>query len=119
MHANTGKFANNNAVSAVNEKWIRELFTMAFNREGYCFNQRNSSMYDLTRMQPQPYWPVNHLLMRIKYDINTPIEFVTGDRSRADKWNLLSGAAELENETYTLTTLPEGEALSEVRESSN
>ncbi len=56
---------------------------------------------------------------RIKYDINTPIEFVTGDRSRADKWNLLSGAAELENETYTLTTLPEGEALSEVRESSN
>ena len=41
MHANTGKFANNNAVSAVNEKWIRELFTMAFNREGYCFNQRN------------------------------------------------------------------------------
>ncbi|MBQ4212520.1 MAG: hypothetical protein II651_05050, partial [Selenomonas sp.] len=50
---------------------------------------------------------------------NTPIEFVTGDRSRADKWNLLSGAAELENETYTLTTLPEGEALSEVRESSN
>ena len=119
MHANTGKFANNNDVSAVNEKWIRELFTMAFNREGYCFNQRNSSMYDLTRMQPQPYWPVNHLLMRIKYDINTPIEFVTGDRSRADKWNLLSGAAELENETYTLTTLPEGEALSEVRESSN
>ncbi|MBQ1417666.1 MAG: polysaccharide deacetylase family protein, partial [Selenomonas sp.] len=72
MHGNTGKFANNNAVSAVNEKWIRELFPMAFNREGYCFNQRNSSMYDLTRMQPQPYWPINHLLMRIKYDINTP-----------------------------------------------
>ncbi|WP_303840546.1 polysaccharide deacetylase family protein [Selenomonas ruminantium] len=119
MHANTGKFANNNAVSAVNEKWIRDLFTMAFNREGYCFNQRNSSMYDLTRMQPQPYWPINHLLMRIKCDINTPIEFVEGDSSRKDSWNLLDGAGELENETYTLTTLPEGEALAEVRESSN
>ena len=119
MHGNTGKFANNNAVSAVNEKWIRELFPMAFNREGYCFNQRNSSMYDLTRMQPQPYWPINHLLMRIKYDINTPIEFYAGDTSRQNNWNLLTGAAELENETYTLTTLPEGEALAEVRESSN
>ncbi len=114
MHGNTGKFANNNAVSAVNEKWIRELFTMAFNREGYCFNQRNSSIYDLTRMQPQPYWPINHLLMRIKYDVNTPIEFFVGDTSRQTDWNLLKGAAELENETYTLTTLPEGEALSKI-----
>ncbi len=116
MHGNTGKFANNNAVSDVNEKWIRELFPMAFNREGYCFNQRNSSLYDLTRMQPQPYWPINHLLMRIKYDINTPIEFYDGGDKRLDRWNLLEGAQELEKETYTLTTLPEGEALAELRD---
>ncbi len=116
MHGNTGKFANNNAVSAVNEKWIRELFPMAFNREGYCFNQRNSSLYDLTRMQPQPYWPINHLLMRIKYDINTPIEFYDGGDARLSQYNLLEGAQELENETYTLTTQPEGEALAELRE---
>ncbi len=114
MHGNTGKFANNNDVSAVNEKWIRELFPMAFNREGYCFNQRNSSLYDLTRMQPQPYWPINHLLMRIRYDINQPIDFVSGDPSRQDLWMLLKGAAELEKETYTLTTLPEDTALSKV-----
>ena len=119
MHGNTGKFANNNAVSSVNEKWIRELFPMAFIREGYCFNQRNSSIYDLTRMEPQPYWPINHLLMRIKYDINTPIDFVSGDASRQDAWNLIEGAAEIENETYTLTTMPEGEAIAEVRESSS
>ena len=117
MHGNTGKFANNSAVSAVNEKWIRELFPMAFNREGYCFNQRNSSLYDLTRMQPQPYWPINHLLMRIKYDINTPIEFYDGGDERLARWNLLEGAQELEKETYTLTTLPEQEALAEVRDS--
>ena len=119
MHGNTGKFANNNAVSAVNEKWIRELFPLTFNREGYSFNQRNSSIYDLTRMQPQPYWPVNHLLMRLKYDVNTPIDFVTGDASRQNQWNLLEGAAEIEDETYILTTLPEGSAVSQVRESSN
>ena len=117
MHGNTGKFANNNAVSAVNEKWIRDLFSMTFNREGYCFNQRNSSLYDLTRMQPQPYWPINHLLMRIKYDINTPIEFYDGGDARLSGWNLLEGAQELEKETYTLTTLPEQHALSEVRDS--
>ncbi len=117
MHGNTGKFANNNAVSAVNEKWIRELFSMTFNREGYCFNQRNSSLYDLTRMQPQPYWPINHLLMRIKYDINTPIEFYDGGDARLSGWNLLEGAQELEQETYTLTTLPEQHALAEVRDS--
>ena len=46
------------SVSYENEKWIRKLFTMNFNREGCSFNQRNSSLYDLTRMQPQPYWPV-------------------------------------------------------------
>lgn len=78
MHSNTGRFGNNRDISPVNEKWIRDLFVMNFNREGYCFNQRGSSIYDLTRMQPQPYWPVNHLLMRIKYDINQPISFKQG-----------------------------------------
>lgn len=119
MHANTGKFGNNNDVSAVNEKWIRELFRMNFNREGYCFNQRNSSLYDLTRMQPQPYWPINHLLMRIKYDVNTPITFVKGDETRQSNLNLIKGAAELEDETYTLTTLPEDEALAEIKDIGN
>ena len=115
MHGNTGKFANNNAVSAVNEKWIRELFPMAFNREGYCFNQRNSSLYDLTRMQPQPYWPINHLLMRIKYDVNAPLVFYDGGDERLSSWNLLGGAQELENETYILTTTPQGDALAAVK----
>lgn len=119
MHANTGKFANNNEVSAINEKWIRELFYMTFNREGYCFNQRNSSLYDLTRMQPQPYWPINHLLMRIKYDVNTPIEFVKGDEARQSNLNLIKGAAELEEETYTLTTLPHDEAITELKDIGN
>ena len=71
MHANTGRFGNNADVSAINEQWIRKLFKMNFNREGDCHNIRNSSVYDLTRMEPRAYWPANHLLMRIKYD-NVP-----------------------------------------------
>lgn len=108
MHSNTGRFGNNRDVSAINERWIREMFPMNFNREGFCFNQRNSSLYDLTRMQPQPYWPINHLLMRIKYDIDQPIQFLPGDVKRQKQLLLLEGAAELEEETYILTTLPEG-----------
>ena len=114
MHSNTGRFGNNRDVSAVNESWIRELFPMNFNREGYCLNLRNSSIYDLTRMQPQPYWPINHLLMRIKYDIDQPIEFLPGDVKRQEGLKLLEGAAELEEETYILTSLPTGRGLARI-----
>lgn len=117
MHSNTGRFGNNRDISPVNEKWIRDLFVMNFNREGYCFNQRNSSIYDLTRMQPQPYWPVNHLLMRIKYDINQPITFKQGDDRHQQDWVNLKGAAQIKAEKYILTTLPEGEALSRLQSS--
>lgn len=110
MHANTGRFGNNWDVSHINEKWIRTLFAMNFNREGDCFNRRNSSIYDLTRMQPQPYWPVNHLLMRIKYDTNKPMEFQTGDASRQEDWQVTGGVAEIGEELYTLTTEPHSKA---------
>ena len=117
MHSNTGRFGNNRDISPINEQWMRNLFTMNFNREGYCFNQRNSSIYDLTRMQPQPYWPVNHLLMRIKYDINQPITFKRGDSRHQQDWVNLKGAAQIKAEKYILTTLPEGEALSRLQDS--
>ena len=119
MHANTGKFGNNNDISAINEKWIRTLFAMNFNREGYCFNQHNSSIYDLTRMQPQPYWSVNHLLMRIKYDINQPITFIQGDEARQKDWTLQDGASEIKEEQYILTTLPKGEAMARLNNSND
>lgn len=117
MHANTTQFGNNNEVSAVNEKWIRKLFTINFNREGYSLNQRNSSMYDLTRMQPKPYWPVNHLLMRIKYDVGQDISFVQGDEVRQEKWDLLKGASEIQGPILILTTLPEKNAIIKLKNS--
>lgn len=116
MHANTGKFGNNPHVSAVNERWIRELFPMNFNREGFVLNERRSSLYDLTRMQPQPYWPINHLLMRIKYDTNDDLTFVEGNQERRKAWELLEGALEVSGESLILTTLPEGRALARLQE---
>ncbi len=115
MHSNTGSFGNNPKVSAVNERWIRELFTMNFNREGYSLNQRNSSIYDLTRMQPQPYWPVNHLLMRIKYDTDKSVDFVSGDDVHQSDWQLMEGAAQIKQESYILTSVPMGRGLAKLK----
>jgi hypothetical protein len=113
MHANTTEFGNNHDSSAVNEKWIRQLFLMNFNREGSSFNQRNSSVYDLTRMQPGSSWPANHLLMRIQSDINTPgdIHFIEGDTARQKEWDHLAGASEIDGDTIYLTTTPYKNAL--------
>ncbi len=106
MHANTSEFGNNPQVSAVNGYWLRKLFEMNFNREGYALNVPNSSIYDLTRMQPQAWWPVNHLLMRIKYDTNKEMVFNTGEVERYERWDLAKGAAEFKDEKIYLTTLP-------------
>lgn len=111
MHANTGRFGNNPRVSAVNERWIRDIFPMNFNREGFVLNKRTSSLYDLTRMQPQPYWPINHLLMRINYDTDGSLSFVEGRAEGRRAWDLKEGALECKEETLILTTLPEGKAV--------
>lgn len=117
MHANTSEFGNNAQVSAVNAYWLQKLFEMNFNREGYCLNVPDSSIYDLTRMQPQAWWPVNHLLMRIKYDTNKDMIFNTGERERFERWELDKGAAEFKNEKIYLTTLPKENALLKLKNS--
>ena len=110
MHANTGMFAENEVVSEVNRQNIEELFEINFNREGYCKNNLESSEYDLTRMQPQPYWHTNHLLMRIKDDNASDygIEFVRGDENRFADYTLLEGAAEFKGDEIYVTCESEG-----------
>ncbi|WP_456107087.1 glycoside hydrolase [Pelosinus propionicus] len=119
MHSNTGSFGNNDKVSAVNEYWIKTLFKMNFNREGFSFNQRNSSLYDLSRMQPQAYWYTNHLLMRIKYDINQELEFVKGDMNKQKAWETLKGALEIQEETMIVTSLPKDKGLLRLKNSND
>lgn len=119
MHANTGKFGNNDDVSTVNEQWIRKLFKLNFNREGDCRNIRNSSVYDLTRMEPRSYWPANHLLMRIKYDGIPDITFEPGDIKQYQEWNIAKGAAEFRDESIILTTMPKENGLMRLKEHSD
>lgn len=111
MHSNTGQFGTNSTVSAENDKWIRQYFTMNFNREMLSVNKPDANIYDLTRMQPQSYWSVNHLLMRIYHDTNQlgVLPFELGNTERAAHWEILQGAAEWDGNTIRITSLPEGE----------
>lgn len=110
LHSNTGAFGENDKVSAVNEEGIRNTFAMNFNREGFSLNDRESSIYDLTRMQPQSNWYTNHLLMRIKYDLpedkRDEIVFVEGDSSQNKYWAVKKGAVEFKEEKLVLTSEP-------------
>lgn len=117
MHANTGQFATNSTVSVENEKWIRQYFQMNFNREMLSLNRAEDNIFDLTRMQPQSYWSVNHLLMRIYYDIDELGAFEPGNAERASHWDTLYGAAEWDGNTLRLTSLPAGEGRVRLKDS--
>ena len=117
MHSNTGRYGNTASVSAVNAENIEDLFTMNFNRDGYALNTRDSSIYDLTRIQPQACWNTNHLLMRIWDDLpeadKANIVFVKGEAADrdADTWQCESGAMESKQDSIILTSLPQGEGV--------
>ncbi|GMK37422.1 hypothetical protein PCCS19_04760 [Paenibacillus sp. CCS19] len=104
MHANTLGEGMNRLVSNVNESNIEELFKIHFNREGDAYNGKKDSIYDLTRVQPQAYWQTNHLLMRIKANTDDNLQFVVGDKKRANDWKLVSGAAEFRDNRIALTS---------------
>lgn len=114
MHSNTGKFGNNERVSEINAEWIYKLFDMNFNREGYSWNTTDDTdhnIYDLTRMQPQPYWYINHLIMKIKYDSGLDLEFIHGDEEEYQNWEIMKGALECKTERLVLTSVPESDGV--------
>ncbi len=123
LHSNTGKYGENDKVSAENEKAIADIFKMNFNREGFSLNTKESSIYDLTRLEPQANWYTNHLLMRIWDDLpegdKDNIEFVEGDTAQKDNWELLKGAAEYKRseEKVVLTSLPNDTGLLKLNKS--
>lgn len=108
MHSNTGAFGTDPTASEANRAGLTNLFTMNFNRQGSCLNTLDSSIYDLSRLQVQSYFSTNHLLMRIKDDINGEVAFVTGDEREADHWYVDEGVAEFKGNEIVLTTTPMG-----------
>jgi len=109
MHADSKEGYGTHALaSAENEKRIKELFTLCFNREGSSLNTADTPVYGLTRMQPQAYWQTNHLLMRLWADTKEPMAFVHGDADREAAWQTQEGAAEFQSNRIILTSLPSG-----------
>ena len=106
MHANTLHEGMNTLVSDVNAENIQQLFDIHFNREGKAFNSSVENLFDLTRIQPEPYWYTNHLLMKIQKDSREKMQFVQGDEQRADKWKQISGAAQFIDNRIILTSPP-------------
>jgi hypothetical protein len=119
MHSNTGQFGTNDKASEVNGKDIKKLFSMNFNREGDSLNLSNSSIYDLTRVQPQAYWSTNHLLMRIWDDTKRNTEFVVGDEEKASKFKEIKGQAEFVDDKIIVTSLPKETGLIKLLNSEN
>lgn len=117
MHSNTGQFGTNNRVSDVNEEWINKLFAMNFNREGFSLNTKESSIYDLTRLQPQAYWSTNHLLMRLYDDTKEEINFVIGDEEKALDFEEVKGEMEFIDDKIILTSLPKDTGLLKLKNS--
>lgn len=106
MHANFLNHGMNRLVANINNENIEKHFKIHFNREGNSYNSSNEDIYDLTRLQPAPYWYTNHLLMKINQDTKVPMTFLVGDEKRAEKWQLISGAAEFTENIIALTSPP-------------
>jgi hypothetical protein len=104
MHANTLYEGMNRLVSDANDANIQRLFKMHFNREGHVYNDSTQNLYDLTRVQPEPYWYTNHLLMKIGKDSKQSMQFIQGDAKRAEQWRTISGAAEFVEDRIALTS---------------
>lgn len=108
MHANTGQFGTGDVASRINAENIYRLFAMNVNREGLALNDKNNSIFDITRLQPQPHWSTNHLLMRLWDDTKQEMAFVTGDKKRAVHWQMPEGQAEFDDNDIIVTSLPGG-----------
>lgn len=117
MHANTLYQGMNRLVSDVNDANIRQMFAMHFNREGNAFNSSQDSLYDLSRVQPAPYWYTNHLLMKIQKDTQQKMRFVQGDEQLAEQWDRFSGAEEFKENKIVLTSPPGENGMLYLRDS--
>ena len=69
MRANTLLNNMNLAVEEINLKNIYKYFKLMFNREELCYNSKDDSIYNLTRMQVQPDWAADRLLAEIEENV--------------------------------------------------
>ncbi len=116
MHANGLDNDSNELVRTVNFREAKKLFNFMYTREGESVNTKSDDLFNLTRMEVLPYWQTNHLLMRIKDDTDKDMAFVLGEKNKADKWRILNGVAEFEQNNIVVTSPPDEEGLAKLSE---
>ena len=109
MNSNTGAFGDDPLVSRKNAEMIESVFKMNFNRQGSCLNTRDSSIYDLSRLQVRQYFSTNHLMMRIWDDTGHHVMFCLGDEAKAEDWTRTEGVTEFADDRIIVTSLPYGQ----------
>lgn len=114
---NASNLKVNDKVGNINEKNMKELFRMNFNRRGESLNTLDNDLYELTRMLAQPYWYTNHLLMRISDDLNQSVQFEYGNEDKLKDWDVLSGAPEFKDSSIVLTSQPKGKGFIRLNQS--
>ncbi|QGG52937.1 polysaccharide deacetylase family protein [Lysinibacillus pakistanensis] len=109
MHANSLYNNMEPLVQSVNDKQIKETFSMHFNREQGAYNNADADLYNLSRLQVSPYWSTNHVMMKIRQASKQNVEFEVGDQELAKKWSIVNGAVQFKNNEMTITSPPSSE----------
>ncbi|KOS63874.1 polysaccharide deacetylase family protein [Lysinibacillus sp. FJAT-14222] len=109
MHANSLYNNMDPLVESANDKQIKDIFSMHFNLELGAYNDADTDLYNLSRLQVSPYWSTNHVMMKIRQASKQNVEFEVGDHQQAKEWSIINGAAEFENNEITLTSAPSSE----------
>ncbi len=119
MHANGLDNDSNEIVRNVNFREAKKLFNFMYTREGESVSTKNDDLFNLTRMEVLPYWQTNHLLMRVKDDTKMDMDFVLGDKSKSEKWKVLNGVSEFEQNNIIITSPPDEQGFIRLNESGN
>ncbi len=106
MHANSFGVDMDQDVFSANDQEIQRLFQMHFSLEGNSYNSNQTNPYSLSRLQIQPYWSTNHVLMRLQDDGASDVQFVLGDKKRSQNWYISEGEAEFKDSSIILTSKP-------------
>ena len=109
MHANSLYNNMEPLVQSVNDKQIKDTFSMHFNREQGAYNKADADLYNLSRLQVSPYWSTNHVMMKIRQASKQNVEFEVGDHELAKKWSIVNGAVQYKNNEMIITSPPSSE----------
>lgn len=111
MHANAMYNTMNELVEQVNDKRIKSLFSLHFNREGLARNTNKDEPYNLTRLQINPGWSINQFIMRVNESVKRAIPYEFGDAGHKEQWRFKKGVAQFTGNRIILTTLPNKTAV--------